>query len=99
MWAAPSRARPGVVRRARSPRGVREPHAPHGLAGAVESGRGKTRGRRLGRLRLAVVEDASANSLEGFLGQNVAKPTTVATDGWSGYRGLDAAGYTPSRTI
>jgi transposase-like protein len=67
------------------------------VAGAVESGRGKARGRRLGRLRLAVVEDASANSLEGFLGQNVARPTTVATDGWSGYRGLDAAGYTHER--
>jgi transposase-like protein len=67
------------------------------VAGAVESGRGKARGRRLGRLRLAVVEDASANSLEGFLGQNVARPTTVATDGWSGYRGLDAAGYRHER--
>ncbi len=42
------------------------------VAGAVESGRGQARGRRLGRLRLAVVADVSANSLEGFLGQNVA---------------------------
>jgi transposase-like protein len=63
------------------------------VAGAVESGRGKARGRRLGRLRLAVVDDVSASSLEGFLGQNVARPAAVATDGWSGYRGLDAAGY------
>jgi transposase-like protein len=69
------------------------------VAGAVESGRGKARGRRLGRLRLAVVEDASANSLEGFLGHNVARPTTVATDGWSGYRGLDAAGYGHERHV
>ena len=64
------------------------------VAGAVESGRGAGRGRRLGRLRLAVVDDASASSLEGFLDHNVVRPTTVATDGWSGYRGLDAAGYT-----
>jgi transposase-like protein len=63
------------------------------VAGAVESGRGKPKGRRLGRLRLAVVADASARSLEGFLSQNVARPATVATDGWSGYLGLDAAGY------
>jgi transposase-like protein len=63
------------------------------VAGAVESGRGKARGRRLGRLRLAAVPDASAASLEGFLGQNVAKPATVATDGWSGYAGLPAKGY------
>jgi transposase-like protein len=63
------------------------------VAGAVESGRGETKGRRLGRLRLAVVDDASANSLEAFLGDVVAKPAAVATDGWSGYAGLDAAGY------
>ena len=29
----------------------------------------------------------------GFLGRNVARPATVATDGWSGYGGLAAAGY------
>ncbi|MCE3247370.1 MAG: tnpA 3 [Geminicoccaceae bacterium] len=63
------------------------------VAGAVESGRGKATGRRLGRLRLAVVADVSAKSLEGFLGQNVARPTTVVTDGWSGYGGLATAGY------
>lgn len=63
------------------------------VAGAVESGRGKGRGRRLGRLRLAVVPDVSAESLESFLGQNVARPATVTTDGWAGYGGLAAAGY------
>jgi transposase-like protein len=63
------------------------------VAGAVESGRGQARGRRLGRLRLAVVADVSARSLAGFLGQNVARPAIVATDGWSGYAGLAAAGY------
>ena len=63
------------------------------VAGAVESGRGRAKGRRLGRLRLAVVDDVSARSLQGFLGQNVARPATVATDGWAGYRGLQAAGY------
>ncbi len=63
------------------------------VAGAVESGRGQARGRRLGRLRLAVVPDVSARSLEGFLAAAVAKPATIATDGWSGYTGLAAAGY------
>src|SRR4051794_11834260 len=43
------------------------------VAGAVEAG--ETEGRRLGRLRLAVVPDASAASLEGFLGAAVATPT------------------------
>jgi transposase-like protein len=63
------------------------------VAGAVESGRGKARGRRLGRLRLAVVPDVSAESLESFLGHNVERPATVTTDGWAGYGGLAAAGY------
>jgi transposase-like protein len=63
------------------------------VAGAVESGRGKARGRRLGRLRLAVLPDASARSLEGFLAANVSQPATVATDGWRGYAGLLAKGY------
>jgi hypothetical protein len=48
------------------------------VAGAVERGRGKASGRRLGRLRLAKVPDASAKSLEGFLGQNVARPARSA---------------------
>jgi transposase-like protein len=63
------------------------------VAGAVASGRGRAKGRRLGRLRLAVVDDVSAKSLQGCLGHNVARPATVATDGWSGYAGLAAAGY------
>ena len=63
------------------------------VAGAVETGRGKARGRRLGRLRLAKLPDAGATSLEGFLATNVAKPATVTTDGWSGYSGLPEAGY------
>jgi transposase-like protein len=63
------------------------------VAGAVESRRGTARGRRLGRLRLQAVRDASASSLAGFLGQNVLRPARVATDGWSGYRSLEVAGY------
>ena len=63
------------------------------VAGAVEAGRGKGRGRRLGRLRLQTVPDAAADSLEGFLARNVARPAAVSTDGWKGYAGLDQAGY------
>src|ERR671928_1385230 len=63
------------------------------VAGAVEAGHGKARGRRLGRLRLASLADASAESLEAFLAAHVAKPATVTTDGWRGYPGLSAKGY------
>ena len=63
------------------------------VAGAVEAAPGKGRKRRLGRLRLAAVADASAESLEAFLAANVAPPAAVTTDGWPGYAGLGAAGY------
>ena len=63
------------------------------VGGAVEAGRGKAHGRRLGRLRLAPLADASAASLDAFLAAHVAKPATVTTDGWRGYLGLPAKGY------
>lgn len=63
------------------------------VAGAVEAVPGKGRKRRLGRLRLQAVADASAASLESFLAGNVAPPAAVTTDGWQGYAGLGQAGY------
>jgi transposase-like protein len=63
------------------------------VGGAVEAGRGEARGRRRGRPRLAPLADASAESLEAFLAADVAKPATVATDGWRGDLGLPAEGY------
>jgi transposase-like protein len=63
------------------------------VAGAVEAKPGKGRKRPLGRLRLAALPDASAKSLEGFIAADTAKPLTITTDGWAGYRGLEAKGY------
>jgi transposase-like protein len=63
------------------------------VAGAVEAAPGKGRRRRLGRLRLKAVPDASARSLEAFLAGNVAPPAAVTTDGWPGYAALGEAGY------
>jgi len=40
-----------------------------------------------------LLADASAESLDAFLAAHVAKPATVATDGWRGYLGLPAEGY------
>src|SRR3954465_9537524 len=61
--------------------------------GGGAASRGKARGRRLGRLRLAALPDASAESLDAFLAAHVAEPATVATGGWRGYPGLPAEGY------
>jgi len=63
------------------------------VAGAVEAAPGKGAKRRLGRLRLEAVPDASAESLQGFLDRNVTRPAEVATDGWAGYAGLGKQGY------
>lgn len=47
----------------------------------------------LGRLRMAVVEDLSADSLCGFVENNVEEGSTVRTDAWQGYRRLARIGY------
>ncbi len=44
-----------------------------------------------GRIRLAVIEDYSAQSLRGFLAGACAPGATVLSDGWSGYIGLERA--------
>lgn len=47
----------------------------------------------IGRIRMAVVPDASSKSLLGFVRASVREGSGVRTDGWRGYRGLSAAGY------
>lgn len=47
----------------------------------------------LGRVRLARIDDFSADSLVGFVRWAVAPGSTILTDGWRGYGPLIAAGY------
>lgn len=54
---------------------------------------------RSGRLRLCVVADASANSLAGFVEQEIERGAIVHTDGWDGYRRLTRSGYVHHRTV
>ena len=49
--------------------------------------------RGFGRCRMVPLSDASAVSLHGFVTDHVEPGTLVITDGWAGYRGLDAVGY------
>jgi len=51
-------------------------------------------GKRIGRTRLRRVMDASARSLEPAVRDAVESGSTVRTDGWSGYNGLNSLGYT-----
>lgn len=50
-------------------------------------------GRRIGRIRMRRVPDASANSLQGFIAEAIEPGSVVHTDGWNGYCGLQEKGY------
>jgi len=50
-------------------------------------------GKKVGRVRLRHVPDASGESLVGFLKDCVAPGATVHTDDWNGYNGVSAAGF------
>ena len=47
----------------------------------------------VGRIRVAVLADASHNSLHNFIQESIEPGSTVITDGWLGYSGLEAIGY------
>jgi transposase-like protein len=47
----------------------------------------------IGRIRMRVIPDASADSLQRFVKDCVEPGSTVHTDGWAGYSGLQKAGY------
>lgn len=53
----------------------------------------EVRGSGSGRVRLSMLEDASAYSLHVFLNDALAPGAIVHTDGWRGYAGLTEAGY------
>ncbi len=50
-------------------------------------------GKKVGRIRLRHVPDASSNSLVGFIADYVEKGAKVHTDDWNGYNGVRLAGY------
>ena len=49
---------------------------------------------KMGRVRMKVVPDVSAKSLQGFIKENVEPDSTVVTDGWSGFASIGKSGYT-----
>lgn len=50
-------------------------------------------GQGVGRIRMRPIQDASAGSLHAFVEDSIEKGSTVHTDGWQGYVGLDKKGY------
>jgi len=55
-------------------------------------------GKKVGRIRLRHVPDASGKSLAGFIADCVETGAIVHTDDWNGYNGVKAAGYVHSVT-
>jgi transposase-like protein len=56
-------------------------------------------GRGIGRIRLRRIKDVSSDCLLPFVQNAVAPGSVIHTDGWSGYRGLAAAGYQHQVTV
>jgi len=50
-----------------------------------------------GRCRMRVIPDATAATLHQFVTGTITAGATVITDGWSGYLGIDKAGYVHDR--
>jgi len=50
-------------------------------------------GRKIGRIRLHVINDCSSESLKAFIDQNIATGSYVVTDGWKGYNPMDPDRY------
>src|SRR5260370_20424348 len=53
--------------------------------------------RGIGRCRMQILADASAESLHPFVTASIAPGTRVITDGWQGYAGLARLGYVHER--
>jgi hypothetical protein len=53
----------------------------------------EVRGAAIGRIRMRRIPDASARSLHGFVTEVVEPGSTLHTDDWLGYSGVEALGY------
>ena len=58
------------------------------IAVAVE-----VKGRKTGRARLVKIPDASSNSLNKFIEDNIEKSSTIITDEWPSYNKIESNGY------
>lgn len=53
----------------------------------------------IGRIRMRALEDASAESLHAFVQDTIEPGSTIHTDGWQGYAGLEKKGYQREVTV
>jgi len=76
--------------------GKRGRGAEHKCAVAVAVER---KGKKLGRLRLQVIEDCSGDELIPFIGCNVEPGSQISTDGWKSYNALGNQGFNHKQII
>jgi transposase-like protein len=57
------------------------------------------KGKRMGRARLEVLADASAEQLGDFVARNVEQGSTLHTDGWAAYPAVAKLGYVHERDV
>ena len=50
-------------------------------------------GRKTGRVRISKIKDASSDSLDFFIDENIEQSSIIITDGWAGYTNLKANGF------
>ena len=50
-------------------------------------------GKKLGRVRISIIKDASKESLHSFMKENIEADSKLITDDWSGYSGIEDEGY------
>lgn len=56
-------------------------------------------GKRIGRIRMQCIPDASEKSLTDFISASIAPGSLIHTDGWPGYAGLTEMGYSHKVTV
>jgi transposase-like protein len=49
--------------------------------------------KKIGRVRMGVIKSASSEHIHAFIQESVEMGSTIISDGWSGYNGLDIKGY------
>lgn len=50
-------------------------------------------GKKIGRCRMGIISDASSDSIHPFIIENIETDSTLITDGWRGYNGIEKKGF------